>query len=92
VIVFSRSAVETPTGVGMDRLPPTVRLIGIGWYVAFCIVGGVVGGLFLDRATDLAPLFTLLGLLLGLVAAFYGGYRMLVEAIGSFGQRRGKDQ
>ena len=46
----------------------------------------------LDRATDLAPLFTLLGLLLGLVAAFYGGYRMLVEAIGSFGQRRGKDQ
>lgn len=72
----------------MDRLPPTVRLVGIGWYVAVCIVLGVVGGLLLDRATDLAPLFTLLGLLLGLVAAFYGAYRMLMEAVGR-GQAEG---
>ena len=65
----------------MDRLPATARLIGIGWYFAVCIVIGVVGGVLLDRAVDSAPLFTLLGLALGLIAAFYGGYRMLMEAL-----------
>jgi hypothetical protein len=75
----------------MNQLPPTVRLVGIGWYVAICIVGGVAGGLLLDRATDLAPLFTLLGLFVGLLAAFYGGYRMLMETLGGIGQRRGKN-
>lgn len=76
----------------MNRLPPTIRLVGIGWYVAICIVGGVVGGLLLDRAIDLAPLFTLFGLFLGLLAAFYGGYRMLMETLGGIGQRRGKNE
>jgi F0F1-type ATP synthase assembly protein I len=76
----------------MDRLPPTIRLIGIGWYVAICIVGGVVGGLLLDRAIDLAPVFTLVGLLVGLGAAFYGGYRMLMETLGGIGRRRGKNE
>ena len=65
----------------MDRLPATARLIGIGWYFAVCIVIGIVGGVLLDRAVDSAPLFTLLGLALGLIAAFYGGYRMLMEAL-----------
>lgn len=66
----------------MNRLPPAARLIGIGWYFAFCIVMGVVGGVLLDRVADTAPWLTLLGLLLGLVVAFYGGYRMLIEALG----------
>ena len=69
----------------MDRLPPTVRLLGIGWYFAVCIVGGVVGGVLLDRAIDTVPLFTLLGLALGLAAAFIGGYRMLMETLGPTG-------
>jgi F0F1-type ATP synthase assembly protein I len=65
----------------MNQLPPAARLIGIGWYFAICIVVGVVGGLLLDRVAGSAPLFSLLGLLLGLVIAFYGGYRMLMEVV-----------
>ena len=65
----------------MNRLPPTARLIGIGWYFAVCIVAGVVGGVLLDRVASTEPLLTLLGLTLGLVLAFYGGYQMLMEVI-----------
>jgi F0F1-type ATP synthase assembly protein I len=65
----------------MGRLPPALRLIGIGWYFAICIVGGVVGGVLLGKAFDLVPLFTILGLFLGLAAAFLGGYRLVVEVL-----------
>ena len=54
-----------------------LRLLGLGWYVAACIVIGVVGGVALDRLLGLAPLFTLLGVLFGTVAAFYGLYKMV---------------
>lgn len=65
----------------MDRMPPTARLIGIGWYFAVCIVAGVVGGVLLDRVAGTAPLLTLLGLALGLFLAFFGGYHMLMDVV-----------
>ena len=65
----------------MDNLPPTLGLIGIGWYVAICIVLGVLAGLWLDEQAGTKPLFTLLGLGLGLAAAGYGGYRMLMDVL-----------
>ena len=65
----------------MNRLPPAARLFGIGWYFAVCIVGGVMGGFFLDKVADSSPVLTMLGLLLGMVIAFYGGYRMLIEVL-----------
>jgi hypothetical protein len=71
----------------VNRLPPTMQLIGIGWYFAVCIVGGIVGGVLLDKAFDSAPIFTLIGLGLGLFFAFYGGYRMLMDVLGSRSQR-----
>ncbi|MEX1254970.1 MAG: AtpZ/AtpI family protein [Dehalococcoidia bacterium] len=73
----------------MDRLPPAARLIGIGWYFAVCIIAGTFGGLLLDQVAGSRPLLTLLGMLLGLVVAFYGGYRMLVDTL-VIGQRRSK--
>jgi F0F1-type ATP synthase assembly protein I len=69
-------------------LPPTVRLVGIGWYVAFCIVFGVGGGVLLDREFDTEPLLTLIGLALGLVAALWGGYRQLMDVLALISQRR----
>lgn len=65
----------------MERLPPAVRLIGIGWYFALCIVLGVVGGVLLDRVAGTTPLLTILGLFLGLLLAFVGGYGMLKEVL-----------
>lgn len=65
----------------MYRLTPAVRLLGLGSYVATCIAGGTIGGYFLDIALGTGRILTLSGLALGLVAAFYGGYRMLMETL-----------
>ncbi len=61
----------------MNRRLIALQLLGLGWYVALCIVVGAVGGIWLDRISGLTPLFTLLGVLLGTVAAFYGLYKMV---------------
>ncbi len=65
----------------MQRLTPAVQLLGLGSYVAVCIAGGTVGGFYLDKALETGRILTLTGLVLGLVAAFYGGYRMLMDTI-----------
>ena len=63
------------------RLTPAVQLLGLGSYVAVCIAGGTIGGYFLDGALGTGKVLTLGGLALGLVAAFYGGYRMLMDTL-----------
>lgn len=65
------------------KLPAAVQLLGIGWYVAACIVAGVLVGLGVDTLVDSEPLFTMLGLFLGLATAGYGGYRMIMDFLGS---------
>ena len=65
----------------MRNLQPALGLIGIGWYFAICIIAGVVGGLWLDGQADTKPLFTLLGIGLGLATAGYGGHRMLMGVL-----------
>ena len=61
-----------------------MRLLGLGWYVALCIILGVVGGLWMDGKLDVRPLFTLLGLGLGLVVAIYGSYKMVQSLLNNF--------
>ena len=65
----------------MYRLTPAVRLLGLGSYIAVCIAGGTIAGYFLDGLLGTGRVLTLAGLAIGLVAAFYGGYRMLMETI-----------
>ncbi len=60
-----------------------LRLLGLGWYVAICLVLGIYGGIKLDEITGLRPLFILLGLFLGVVAAFYGLYMMVRPLLSS---------
>ncbi len=67
----------------MNGLPPAARLMGIGWYFAVCIIVGIGGGFLLDQVAGSRPLLTLLGLLLGLLVAFYGAYHMLIEVLRS---------
>ena len=57
------------------------RLLGIGWYVAVCIAGGVVVGSWLDGRLESSPLLTLLGLAAGLGLAITGMYRMLMAVL-----------
>ena len=58
-----------------------LQLLGVGWYVAICIIGGLFGGLWLDRRLDVLPVFTLVGIVLGTVMAFYGIYKMLLPLL-----------
>ena len=74
----------------MDALPPSARLVGIGFYVALCIVLGAIGGRELDRALDTDKVFTLLGLFLGLILALWGGVRQLLDVVRAIDQ--GRDQ
>ena len=76
----------------MGRLPPAVRLLGIGWYFALCIVVGIVGGVLLDRQVGKDHIFTLIGLFLGLILAFFGGYIMLLEELGLRQRQQGDDE
>ena len=65
----------------MTRLPPTVRLTGIGFYIALCIVGGVVGGQQLDGLLDTGRLFAIVGLFAGLVLGLGGALVLLLEVL-----------
>jgi len=73
-----------------------LRLTGLGWYIAICIVIGVVGGLGLDKLTGTVPLFTLLGTVLGSIVAFWGLYKMVQPLLNrmksgeSTGDKRGE--
>ena len=73
----------------MDWWVVGLRLMGLGWYVAACIILGVLGGLGLDKLIGITPLFTLLGTVLGSVLAFWGLYKMVQPVIyGSKGLNR----
>ena len=65
-----------------------LRLVGIGWYVAICIGGGAIGGLWLDRKLDLSPLFTLIGLRVGIAVAVVGMYRLLMAVLTSASENK----
>ena len=58
-----------------------LQLLGVGWYVAICIIGGLFGGLWLDGKLGVLPVFTLTGIILGTVMAFYGMYKMLLPLL-----------
>ena len=64
-----------------NRLAAAMSLIGIGWFFAASIVGGIVGGLLLDGWLHTKPAFTLLGLFGGLAVAFFGVFRMIMRVI-----------
>ena len=66
---------------GMGRWRAALRLVGVGWYIVLCILLGVWGGLWLDNWLNTKPLFVIAGLILGLIIAVYGVYRMLLPAM-----------
>jgi hypothetical protein len=58
--------------IGMNKWIPALQVTGIGFYIAACIVGGALIGWWLG-----GKLYMIVGLLVGLVLAFYGAYRMI---------------
>jgi F0F1-type ATP synthase assembly protein I len=66
---------------------PALGLVGIGTYLATSIVGLTLVGVWLDGHFGTRPVLTLVFLVLGLAAGFYGAYQQLRELM----QRTGGD-
>lgn len=60
---------------------PLQFLLTVGWYVALSLIIPVGIGYWLDRPEmfNRRPLFTLIGLGIGTVIAFFGLFRMLLR-------------
>ncbi len=61
----------------MEKVP-AFKLLGAAFYIGLCILLGLLGGIWLDRETGKSPIFILVGLILGLVLAFWGFYQMII--------------
>ena len=70
-------------------LPPSARLVGIGFYIGLCIVLGTLGGRELDRMLDTGKVLTLAGLGFGLAIAIWGGIVQLLDVLDAINRRRG---
>jgi len=66
---------------GMTRWVAALRLVGIGFYIGGSIALGVFIGHWLDGKLD-TSLFWIIGLILGVIVAFYGVYHMLLPFMG----------
>ena len=72
----------------MDGLPPSARLLGMGFYVALCIVLGTIAGMKLDTVLETGKLLTVAGLAFGLVCGLWGGWLQLQEVLAEINHRR----
>jgi hypothetical protein len=72
----------------MGGLPPTARLVGIGFYIGITIALFTVGGVQLDKVLDTGKLFAVAGLAIGLALALYGAYQQLMEVLADIDRRR----
>lgn len=65
---------------GMNRWVAALRLTGVGFFIGGAIVMGVLIGLWLDKWLGTSLLW-LVGLILGLIVAFYGVFNMLLPLL-----------
>ena len=65
-----------------------MQMVGLGWYVAVCIVIGVLAGLWIDSKFETSPIFLLVGTLLGVVTAFFGMYKLMAPFLQDSSQNR----
>jgi len=65
----------------MGRWVAALRLIGVGFFIGGFILLGVVVGLWLDSWLNTSPILVIVGLVLGVVIAFWGVYQMLLPLI-----------
>ncbi len=72
----------------MSKWVAALRLVGVGFFIGGSIVLGVFAGLWIDNKLNTSPILVIVGLVLGIVIAFYGVYQMLLPLIGN---KQGKE-
>lgn len=65
----------------MSRWVAALRLVGVGFFIGTSILLGVALGSWLDRKLETSPILVIVGLILGIVVAFYGVYQMLLPVM-----------
>jgi len=85
----AKSRTQTFERTGARDLPPTVRLIGIGFYIGLSITLGALGGRFLDGVLETGKVMTVSGIVLGLFLALYGALTQLFDVLAQINRRRG---
>ncbi len=71
------------------RWAESFRFIGIGWYVAVCIILGALGGRWIGQqigGSGTVAILTVVGVLAGLALAFVGMYRMMKPLLSQRGE------
>jgi len=68
-----------PDGLGPEDIKDFSALgaaQGLGCSIVVSLIIFIVGGIFLDQYLDITPIFTLIGVVIGLVAAGYQLYEL----------------
>jgi F0F1-type ATP synthase assembly protein I len=76
----SGQAVSSGTIAAVNKRYAPLQLLGIGWYIVVAVGLGVAGGVWLDGLAGASPLFTVIGILLGVTVALVGAFRMMISA------------
>ena len=63
------------------------KVIGFGWLVGVCLLGGGVGGYVLDQWLGSSPVLTLVGIIAGISVSILGVHRMLKDVIDEVGNK-----
>jgi len=72
----------------MNRWAAALRLVGVGFFIGGAIVMGVGAGLWLDTRLNTKPILVIVGLILGIIVAFYGVYQMLLPLLSNRRNKR----
>ena len=63
------------------------KVIGFGWLVGVCLLGGGLGGYVLDQWLGSSPFLTLVGIIAGISVSILGVHRMLKDVIDEVGNK-----
>lgn len=63
------------------------KVIGFGWLVGVCLLGGGLGGYVLDQWLGSSPVLTLVGIIAGISVSILGVHRMLKDVIDEVGNK-----
>lgn len=81
--MLSRCLKKSAIIILMTKWELALRLAGVGFYIGGSIVLGVFLGLWLDDRFKTRPILAIIGLILGVINAFYGVYRLVLPLIGN---------
>jgi F0F1-type ATP synthase assembly protein I len=73
----------------MNWVVPSVWLVGIGWCLVTPLALGVLVGVWADSHSGRAPLFVIVGTLIGLAVGIYGSVRMLLQFLQQSSREKG---